>query len=177
MGPSCYIEYRGIRNRTISCSSLSILPHHKMADRKPNPCIVKWILFTWYLNSSPFGLAADGSTPFGRAITSNHRVMWPSKNPMELFFNAKIFKNDFKSKWNHDSTTSHRKHPVCQHPSEDTVKLTSVWWRVLGTNRIIGTWRWSLGGVMWCKGKIISRKNSWTFYRLSIFLHWSTWIL
>ena len=25
-----------------------------MADRKPNPCIVKWILFTWYLNSPPF---------------------------------------------------------------------------------------------------------------------------
>ena len=29
-----------------------------MADRKPNPCIVKWILFTWYLNSPPFGRAA-----------------------------------------------------------------------------------------------------------------------
>ena len=28
-----------------------------MADRKPNPCIVKWILFTWYLNSPPFGRA------------------------------------------------------------------------------------------------------------------------
>ena len=28
-----------------------------MADKKPNPCIVKWILFTWYLNSPPFGRA------------------------------------------------------------------------------------------------------------------------
>ena len=26
-----------------------------MADRKPNPYIVKWILSTWYLNSPPFG--------------------------------------------------------------------------------------------------------------------------
>ena len=41
-----------------SSSSLSILHHQcgHMADRKPNPCIVKWILFTWYLNSPPFGL-------------------------------------------------------------------------------------------------------------------------
>ena len=31
-----------------------------MADRKPNPCIVKWILFTWYLNSPPIGRAAFG---------------------------------------------------------------------------------------------------------------------
>ena len=37
-----------------------------MADTKPNPCIVKWNLFTCYLNSPPFGRA--GSTPFGRAI-------------------------------------------------------------------------------------------------------------
>ena len=28
-----------------------------MADRKPNPFIVKWILFTWCLNSPPFGRA------------------------------------------------------------------------------------------------------------------------
>ena len=39
-----------------------------MADTKPNPCIVKWNLFTCYLNSPPFGRAAFGSTPFGRAI-------------------------------------------------------------------------------------------------------------
>ena len=30
-----------------------------MADRKPNPCIVKWILFTWYQNSPPFGRAKN----------------------------------------------------------------------------------------------------------------------
>ena len=40
----------------------------KMADTKPNPCIVKWNLFTCYLNSPPLGRAAFGSTPFGRAI-------------------------------------------------------------------------------------------------------------
>ena len=39
-----------------------------MADRKPSPCIVKWILFTWYLKSPPFGRAVFGSAPFGRAI-------------------------------------------------------------------------------------------------------------
>ena len=39
------------------------------------------------------------------------RVIGPSKNSMELFFNAKF---DFKSTWNLDSTTSHHKHPVCQ---------------------------------------------------------------
>ena len=34
-----------------------------MADRKPNLCIVKWILFTCYLNNPPFGRAAFNSTP------------------------------------------------------------------------------------------------------------------
>ena len=40
-----------------------------MADTKPNPYIVKWNLFTCYLNSPPFGHAAFGSTPVGRAIS------------------------------------------------------------------------------------------------------------
>ena len=34
-----------------------------MADTKPNPCIVKWNLFTCYLNSPPFGRAIIGGAP------------------------------------------------------------------------------------------------------------------
>ena len=88
-------------------------------------------------------------------ITYIHRVMWPSKNPIDFFFNAK---NYFKSKWNRDSTASYHNHRVCQYPGEDMVKLASVWRRVLGTNRIIGTWHWSLGGNVTLM-KIISRKK------------------
>ena len=64
------------------------------------------------------------------------RVIGPSKNSMELFSNTKF---DFKSIWNRDSTTSHHKHPVCQSYAGDTEKLTSVWSRYFGTNRIIIT--------------------------------------
>ena len=63
-----------------------------------------------------------------------HRVIGPSKNSMELFFNAKF---DFKYAWNRDSTTSHHKHTVCQCPGGDAEKLTNVWSRYFGTNRII----------------------------------------
>ena len=80
---------------------------------------------------------------------------------MELFFNAKF---DFKSTWNHDSTTSQRKHPICQSPAGEAEKLTNVWSRYFGTNRIIDNWHRCLG-VMWRKRKIISKqlfkKNLW----------------
>ena len=46
--------------------------------------------------------------------------------------------------------TSHQKHPVCQSPVGDTEKLTNVWSRYFGTNRIIGNWHWCLG-VIWRK--------------------------
>ena len=78
-----------------------------------------------------------------------HRVIGPSKNSTELFFNAKF---DFKSIWNRDLTTSHHKHPVCQSPAEDAEKLTNVWSRYFGTNRIIDNWHRCLG-VMWRKRK------------------------
>ena len=77
------------------------------------------------------------------------RVIGPSQNSMELFFNAKF---DFKSTWNSDSTTSHHKHPVCQSPAGDAEKLTNVWSRYFGTNRIIDNWHRCLG-VMWHKRK------------------------
>ena len=77
------------------------------------------------------------------------RVIGPSKNSMELFFNAKF---DFKSKWNCDSTTSHHKHPVCQSPAGDAEKLTNVWSRYFGTNRIIDNWHRCLV-MMWRKSK------------------------
>ena len=81
-----------------------------------------------------------------------HRVIGPSKNSMELFFNAKF---DFKSTWNRDSATSHHKHPVGQSPAGNAEKLTNVWPRYFGTNRIIDNWhRWL--GVMWRKRKNIS---------------------
>ena len=70
-----------------------------MADRKPNPCIVKWILFTWYLNSPPFRRANTAcESPAGdekstnvwlryfgmnRIIDNWHRcigVMWHKRN-------------------------------------------------------------------------------------------------
>ena len=88
-------------------------------------------------------------------ITYIHRVMWSSKNRIELFFNAK---NYFKSKWNHDSTASYHNHPVCQYPGKFMVKLTSVWRRVLGTNRIIGTWHWSLGGNVTLRENYFEKK-------------------
>ena len=77
------------------------------------------------------------------------RVIRPSKNSMELFCKAKF---DFKSIWNRDSATSHHKHPVCQSPAGDAEKLTNVWSRYFGTNRIIDNWHWCLG-VMWRKQK------------------------
>ena len=77
------------------------------------------------------------------------QVIGPSKNSMELFFNAKF---DFKSTWNCDSTTSHHKHPVCQSPAGEAEKLTNVWSRYFGTNRIIDNWHRCLG-VMWRKRK------------------------
>ena len=76
-------------------------------------------------------------------------VIGPSKNSMELFCKAKF---DFKSTWNRDSATSHHKHPVCQSPAGDAEKLTNVWSRYFGTNRIIDNWHWCLG-VMWRKRK------------------------
>ena len=78
-----------------------------------------------------------------------HRVIGPSKNSMELFCNAKF---DFKSSWNRDSSTSHHKHPVCQSPAGDAEKLTNVWSRHFGTNRIIDNWHWCLG-LMWRERK------------------------
>ena len=78
-----------------------------------------------------------------------HRIIGPSKNSMEVFINAQF---DFKSTWNLDSTTSHHKHPVCQSPAGDAEKLTNVWWRYFGTNRIIDNWHRCLG-VMWRKRK------------------------
>ena len=77
------------------------------------------------------------------------RVIGPSQNSMELFFNAKF---DFISTWNRDSTTSHHKHPVCQSPVGDAEKLTNVWSRYFGTNRIIDNWHRCLG-VLWHKRK------------------------
>ena len=78
------------------------------------------------------------------------QVIGPSKNSMELFFNAKF---DFKSTWNRDSTTSHHKHPVCQSPAGEAEKLTNVCRsRYFGTNRIIDNWHRCLG-VMWRKRK------------------------
>ena len=77
------------------------------------------------------------------------RVIGPSKSSMELFFNAKF---DFKSTWNRDWTSSHHKHPVCQSPAGDAEKLTNVWSRYFGTNRIIDNWHPCLG-VMWRKRK------------------------
>ena len=77
------------------------------------------------------------------------QVIGPSKNCMELFFNAKF---DFKSTWNRDSTTSHHKHPVCQSPAGEADKLTNVWSRYFGTNRVIDNWHRCLG-VMWRKRK------------------------
>ena len=71
-----------------------------------------------------------------------HQVIGPSKNSMESFFNAKF---DFKSTWNRDSTTSHHKHQVCQSPAGEAEKLTNVWSRYLGTNRIIHNWHGCLG--------------------------------
>ena len=77
------------------------------------------------------------------------QVIGPSKNSIELFFNAKF---DFKSTWNRDSTTSHHKHPVCQSPAREAEKLTNVWSRYFGTNRIIDNWHRCLG-QMWRKRK------------------------
>ena len=77
------------------------------------------------------------------------RVIGPSKNSMELFCKAKF---DFKSTWNRDSATSHHKHPVGQSPVRKAEKLTNVWWRYFGTNRIIDNWHRCLG-VMWRKRK------------------------
>ena len=90
------------------------------------------------------------------------RVIGPSKNSMELFCKAKF---DFKSTWNRDSATSHHKHPVCQSPVGKAEKLTNVWSRYFGPNRIIDNWHRCLG-VMWRKRKNISinnsKKNLWT---------------
>ena len=77
---------------------------------------------------------------------------------MKLFFNAKF---DFNSTWNRDSTTSHHKHPVCQSPAGEAEKLTNVWSRYFGTNRIIDNWHRCLG-VMWRKRKNYFKKNLWT---------------
>ena len=88
------------------------------------------------------------------SCTFVRRVIGPSKNSMELFFNAKF---DFKSTWNRDSTTSHRKYPVCQSPVGDAEKLTNVWSRYFGTNRVIDNWYRCLG-IMWRKRKKLFRK-------------------
>ena len=83
-----------------------------------------------------------------------HQVIGPSKNSMKLFFNAKF---DFKSTWNRDSTTFHHKHPVSQSPAGEAEKLTNVWSRYFGTNRIIDNWHRCLG-VMWRKRKKYFKK-------------------
>ena len=77
------------------------------------------------------------------------RVIRPSKNSMELFCKTKL---DFKSTWNRDSATSHHKHPVCQSPVGKAEKLTNVWSRYFGTNRIIDNLHRCLG-VIWRKRK------------------------
>ena len=97
-----------------------------------------------------------------------HRVIGSSKNSMELFFNAKF---DFKSTRNRDSTTSHHKHPVCQSHGGDAEKLTNVWSRYFGTNRIIDNWLRCLG-LMWRKRKNDFDKwlktNLWTVNFISL---------
>ena len=53
-----------------------------MAARKPNPCIVKWILFTWYVNTPPFGRAIKQFCtlrwyqPVGSILNPRHRPPW-----------------------------------------------------------------------------------------------------
>ena len=48
----------------------------KMADTKPNPCIVKWNLFTCYLNSPPFECAM-----INLLITIHIPGQWQSHSP------------------------------------------------------------------------------------------------
>ena len=84
-----------------------------------------------------------------RIVLFIRQVIGSSKNSMELLFNAKF---DFKSTWNRDSITSHHKHPVCQSLAAEAEKLTNVWSRYFGTNRIIDNWHRCLG-VMWRKRK------------------------
>ena len=95
------------------------------------------------------------------------QVIGSSKNSMELLFNAKF---DFKSTWNRDSITSYHKHLVCQSLAAEAEKLTNVWSRYFGTNRIIDNWHRCLG-VMWRKRKKIFRKIIFKkIYGLSIFI-------
>ena len=82
------------------------------------------------------------------------QVIGPSKNSIELFFNAKF---DFKSTWNRDSITSRHKHPVCP-PAGEAEKLTNVWSRYFGMNQIIDNWHRCLG-VMWRKRKNYFEKS------------------
>ena len=103
--------------------------------------------------------------------TFSRHVIGPSKNSIELFFNAKF---EFKSTWNRDSTTSHHKHPVFQSPAGDAEKLTNVWSMYFGTNQIIDNCHWCLG-VMWRK-----RRNYFDKYFLKksmdcqFSFHWPT---
>ena len=52
------------------------------------------------------------------------------------------------------------------------VKLTSVLWRVLGTNRIFGTWHWSLGGNVTLRENYFEEK----FINVSLTVHFLTLI-
>ena len=89
-------------------------------------------------------------------ITFIRRVIGPSKNSMELYFNTKF---DFKSTWNRDWATYHHTHSVCQSPAGDTVKLTMFGQDVLERIGLLTTGTSVLGSCD-VKGKIISINNS-----------------
>ena len=72
-----------------------------------------------------------------------NRVIWPDKNSMELFFH-------FQSTWIRDWASPHHEHPVCQSSAGYTEKLTNIWSRYFGKNRIIDNWHLCLK-MIWRK--------------------------
>ena len=113
-----YVDHRSMTPKSVTPTAPSCIHFNSLSQRQKltsSTANLKWCHVHFICDSF---------------ITRIRRVSWPSKDAIDAKF-------DFISTSNHDSTTSHHKHLICQYPTEDTEKLNNVWPDILGTNRII----------------------------------------
>ena len=109
-------DHRSITPKFVTTTALSCIANIWRSTTLSPP--KKFTSSTVYLEWCHVHFIRDSYSTFIR------RVIGPSKNSMEIFFNAKF---DFKSTWNRDWTISHHtEHPVCQSPAGDAEKATNV---------------------------------------------------
>ena len=129
-----YTSHRSITPKFVTPTALSCIDNSWRSTTLYPP--KKLISSTANLEWCHVHFIRDSNSTFIR------RVIGPSKNSMELFFNAKF---DFISTWNRDSTTSHHKHPVCQSPVRERREINQCLVKVFWNESDY----WQLAPVSW----------------------------